>query len=159
MCKTFSLHSFWLNIHTRRSETIHTSKILIFRISLYSPSLKHLETPIALFSNFLKNSFWIYFWERAQAGEEQKERGTEDLKHAPRCWQQWSQCGAWTHKLWDHDLSQSWTFNWLSHPVPLFSNFYSPFTGFPLTSIKTKLSSDIGEYKITSLLYLVIAEI
>ena len=25
-------------------------------------------------------------------------------------------CGAWTHEPWDHDLSQSWTLNWLSHP-------------------------------------------
>ena len=27
-----------------------------------------------------------------------------------------AQCGAWTHELQDHDLSQSRTLNWLSHP-------------------------------------------
>ena len=52
---------------------------------------------------------------RAWAREGKRERGTEDLKWA-LCWQQRAWCGAWTQVLCDHDLSQRWMLNWLSHP-------------------------------------------
>ena len=42
----------------------------------------------------------LFIFERAQAGEWQRERGTEDLKRAP-CWQQRARYGAWTHELQD----------------------------------------------------------
>ena len=59
---------------------------------------------------FLKNL--CLFWEReresghVQAGEEQKEKERENPKQAPHC-QCRAQCRAWSHKLWDHDLSQN----------------------------------------------------
>ena len=71
--------------------------------------------------NFLWKTF-VYFWERerererayafAQVGEGQQERRTKDLK---LCWQQPAQCGAWTHKPQNHDLSQSRMLNRLSY--------------------------------------------
>ena len=64
---------------------------------------------------------FIYFWETMSAhtymrvGEEQREREAEDLKCTLH-WQQRAWCRAWTHKLWDHCLSQSRTLNPLCHP-------------------------------------------
>ena len=46
-----------------------------------------------------------------------RERETEDPKWA-LCWQQRAQCGARTHKLRKHDLSWTWTLNWLSYTAP-----------------------------------------
>ena len=59
----------------------------------------------------------LFIFESASRSQgEQRERGTEDLKWALR-WQQQAQHGAQTHKPpLDHDLSQSWTLNRLSHP-------------------------------------------
>ena len=62
---------------------------------------------------------FIYFWEkdRAQAGE-----GREKGRHRMRSGLQALSCqhtvqhGAWTHKQWDHDLSQSQTLNWAPQP-------------------------------------------
>ena len=42
-------------------------------------------------------------------------RGRQDPKWAPH-WQQRAQCGLELTTLQDHDLSQSQTLNWLSHP-------------------------------------------
>ena len=70
--------------------------------------------PIKLFFKFI-----YLFWEResesVQMGEGHGERGTEDPKWA-LCWQQRAQSGAQTHKPQDHDLSQNWMLNQLSHP-------------------------------------------
>ena len=51
-------------------------------------------------------------WAQVQAGEGQTERVTENLKP--------SWCRAWTHELWDHYLSWSWTLltDWATQ-VPL----------------------------------------
>ena len=71
-----------------------------------------------LFLTLVSTSFFYCLFlreERAWAGERQRERGTEDLRQAPP-WQQRAWWGAWTHKLWHHDLSQSQVLNWLSHP-------------------------------------------
>ena len=53
--------------------------------------------------------------ERKSKQGRSRERETEDLKKV-LYWQQRAQCGAWTHKPRDHDLSQSRMLNWLSHP-------------------------------------------
>ena len=69
---------------------------------------------------------FVYFWEterdRQWAGEGQIERERETGRHriqsrlhAVSC-QHRAQCGAWTHRPWDHDLSWSQTLNQLSHP-------------------------------------------
>ena len=61
---------------------------------------------------------YLFLRERVCVPHEQgtgRERGTEDSKWA-LCWQQRAWCRAWTHKLWDHDLSWSLIPNWLSHP-------------------------------------------
>ena len=52
-------------------------------------------------------------------------RGTEGLKWV-LCQQQWAGRGAWTHELWDHDVSWSRMLNWLSH------------TGAPLKRVLTE---------------------
>ena len=75
------------------------------------------------FYSFLKKFIYL-FWkrerERKWAGEGQIKRGAEDPKQA-FCWPQRVQCGAWTHELWDHDLShQSRMLNRLSHLGALF---------------------------------------
>ena len=54
---------------------------------------------------FLKKNIWGRAW----AEEGQTISGLTG-------WQQWAQCGAGTHKLQDHDLSQSRMVNQLSHP-------------------------------------------
>ena len=74
---------------------------------------------------------FIYFWERererdrVQLGEGQRERKTQNPKQALSC-QHRAWCGTQTHKPQDHDLSWSWTLNWLSHsgaPKVHFKNF------------------------------------
>ena len=65
--------------------------------------------------------FNVYFWEtereRLWAGEGQTQRETQNFKWAPGSMlSAQSPTRAWTHKLWNHDLSQSWTLNRLSHP-------------------------------------------
>ena len=67
------------------------------------------------FAHLVLGNYLFIFWERVQAGKGQRERGTEDLKRV-LCWQQQTRCG--TQEPWDHDLSQSWTLNGLSHPGP-----------------------------------------
>ena len=63
--------------------------------------------------------------ERALVAEGQRQRGSEDLKLAVS-WQQRAQCGAWTHKSRDYDLSWSLTLNQLSHPhAPSFPFSYN----------------------------------
>ena len=57
----------------------------------------------------------VYFWEREQARGKGRERGRQrDAKWALH-WQE-SSMWVWSHEPWDHDLSQSCTLNWLSHP-------------------------------------------
>ena len=65
---------------------------------------------------------FIYFWERQREHEQGRGRVRERGRH--RIWsrllalscQHRARCGAWTHELWDHDLSQSQMLNQLSHP-------------------------------------------
>ena len=73
--------------------------------------------------------------DRVWAGEGQRERHRiwsrfQSLSCQPR-----AQCGAQTHKPWDHDLSQSQTPNQLSHP------------GSPLSLSKTKAKNSQGLQK------------
>ena len=60
---------------------------------------------------------FINFWQRdrAWAGEQQRERETQNPKQAPGSELE-SQMQGWNSELWDHDLSWSWMLNWLSHP-------------------------------------------
>ena len=56
--------------------------------------------------------------ERVRAGEGQRETHTRRIRsrlQALSC-QHGARCGAWTHELQDHDLSRTWSLNWLSHP-------------------------------------------
>ena len=64
----------------------------------------------------------MLIFERERETECQQGRGRERGRHGIRsrlqalsC-QHRAQCGAQAHKPWDHDLSQSWTLNRLSHP-------------------------------------------
>ena len=45
-------------------------------------------------------------------GDTESEAGSRLLASGQR--KAW--CGAWTHKLWDHDPNWSRTLNWLNHP-------------------------------------------
>ena len=71
------------------------------------------------FLNFFK--FKVYLFLREREREREQGRGRETWRH--RIWsrrqslnrQHRAQCGAWTHKLWDHDLSWSRMLTQLSH--------------------------------------------
>ena len=90
------------------------------------PSALWLILPLGFFIFFFFN---VYLFLRGSewAGEGQTEGRTEDPKHA-LCWQQRAQRRAQPHKLWDHDLTWSWTLNWLSHPGAPGFFFFSFFT-------------------------------
>ena len=52
-----------------------------------------------------------------QRKDREREREMQNLKQAPGSGlSAQSRCRAWTPRPWDHDLSQSWTLNQLSHP-------------------------------------------
>ena len=84
-----------------------------------SPNLK--SFPLVLF--FL---MFIYFWKRERERERERERmsrgGAERGRHRIRSRLQALSCqhrarsGAWTHKLWDDDLSRSRMLNRLNDP-------------------------------------------
>ena len=59
---------------------------------------------------FLAVLIYYLFFERVSGG-----RGREKGDRGSEGWQQRAPPGAWTHKLWDRDLSRSWALNWLSH--------------------------------------------
>ena len=59
---------------------------------------------------------FIYFWQSAQSRGGVEREGDTESETSSRLCQHRTQHGAGTHEPWDHDLSQSWTFNWLSHP-------------------------------------------
>ena len=61
--------------------------------------------------------FWETDRDRARAGEGQREEETQNSNRlqALSC-QHRARCGARTREPRDHDLSQSRTLNWLSHP-------------------------------------------
>ena len=83
---------------------------------------------------FFKKFFltFIYFFEterdRAWMGEGQRERGRHRIQNrlqALSCRHR-ARSRAQTHRPRDHDLSRSWTLNWLSHPdAPKISVFCS----------------------------------
>ena len=63
---------------------------------------------------------FIYFWETETECEQGRGRGRgrhriRSKLRALSCHRR-ARCGTQTHGPWDHDLSQSWTFNRLSHP-------------------------------------------
>ena len=71
---------------------------------------------------FLICLMFVYFWERETdkvwAGEDQRERERDRIQSRLQVpsYEHRAGCGAQTHEPWDHDLSQSWTCNQLSHP-------------------------------------------
>ena len=77
--------------------------------------------------------FYLFFYclfLRERERERQQGRGRERGRHrlwnrlqAPSC-QHRAQCGAQTHELWNHDLSQSQALDQLSHPGVLKSFYF-----------------------------------
>ena len=83
--------------------------------------------PLYLFDLFIYLFLtFIYFWDRDRAWTGEGQRGRHRIWNrlqALSC-QHRARRGAQTHGPWDHDLSQSWLLNWLSHPgAPSFSTF------------------------------------
>ena len=77
-----------------------------------------------LFFYFFKSLFIFEKRERDRAwvGEGQRE-GDPESEAGSRLWAVSTEpdggCGAWTHKLWDHDLSQSWRLpSWATQASP-----------------------------------------
>ena len=76
-------------------------------------------TPLYSFCTYIIFLCFVYFWDRGR--QSMRRGGAERGRH--RIWsrlqalscQHRAQCGAWTHKPWNHDLSWSWTLNQLSH--------------------------------------------
>ena len=96
---------------------------------------RHFETAPFFFLIF----FFIFERER-----EERERASMSRRGTERegdtgcqqavCWQDWAQCGAQTHELWDYDLSWSQMLNRLSHPgAP--RDVYSLAVGYIFTEI------------------------
>ena len=80
---------------------------------------------------------FLFFREREKKRERGKERGRhriqsrlQALSHQHR-----AQHRAWTHELWDHDLSWNQTLNWLSHPG-------TPLCAFKIKSMYVIFSND-----------------
>ena len=78
----------------------------------------------SILMNFFYKSFFnvLFIFERERETECEQVSGRERGRHrirsrlvAPSC-QHRARYGAWTHELWEHDLSQSWMLNRLSHP-------------------------------------------
>ena len=107
-----------------------TLALIIFSVALWCVPFTLLITLIfysSAFTGFLLLFFWIfnvfiYFWRRETETEHERGRSRERGRH--RIWsrlqalshQHRARRRARTHKLWDHDLSRSWTLNRLSHP-------------------------------------------
>ena len=87
-----------------------------------SPSLS-VPPPLTLLLSKINLNFFfnVYLFLRQRETEHEQGRGRGE---GDRIWnrlqalscQHRARCGAWTHKLWDHDLSLSQTLNRLSHP-------------------------------------------
>ena len=99
----------------------HWTRCLEIRQVLYTSILPSLK----------KFFFYIYLFlrerDRAWAGEGKREE-TQNLKQAPGSEQVFSRarCGARTHELWDHDLSQSHLTDWATQGAPIFPSFLLP---------------------------------
>ena len=116
-CKSLSI-SLWISHRGKLS--MNFGCIIMFRgeKSIHSFLVHHL-TDIPEFIFFLLFLMFIHFlreteheWER---GRERERHRIQNKLQALRC-QHRAQHKAWTHKPWDHDLSQSWMLNQLSHP-------------------------------------------
>ena len=91
--------------------------------------------------------FNVYFWERERASKlgrgMVRERGRHRIwsrLQAPRC-QHRAQHGAWTHKPWDHDLSQSQMLSQLSYPgAPALLWFCDLYNSIPINYLFLSLS-------------------
>ena len=77
--------------------------------------LYQLNSPIKIKLTFI---YFLRDRERQREREKSRERGSHRFQsslQALSC-QHRVRCRPWTHELRDHDLNQSQTFNWLSHP-------------------------------------------
>ena len=85
---------------------------------LFKLQLMNIQHNISFRWTIWKWNFFLKFINlrnSANGWRAEREREREDPKQAPHC-QCKARCWAWTHKLWNHDLNWSRTFNWLSHP-------------------------------------------
>ena len=77
---------------------------------------------VRLINYFLFLKFLFIYWERGRERQREQGRGRERGRHGIRSRLRALSCphrarrGARPHELWDLDLSQSGTFNWLCHP-------------------------------------------
>ena len=81
-------------------------------------SLTNWATQAPAHKHFFKFLNILFILERERESRGGAERGRHRIWNrlqAPSC-QHRAQCGARTHRLWDHDLSRSWALNRLSHP-------------------------------------------
>ena len=129
LCPFFGHHEYLCT-----SICVHVFSFLL-GIYLRVKLLGHIVTLCNLLRNtciflFTYLFFNVYFWEREREREREsggrgRERGRHRIRsrfQTPSC-QHSAWCKAQTHKLWDHDLSQSRTLNQLSHPgVPMIMN-------------------------------------
>ena len=101
----------------------------MFRLELYYElQLQTYLLTTVTFICFLKPLFnvYSYFWERKKHRIWSR---LQALSCQHRAW-----CGAQTHELWDHDLSQSRMPDWLSHPGAPPTDMFKVFYSFPTLS-------------------------
>ena len=94
----------------RRKNKFFPLQIFIIKILNFQENWNNNTRNILLFFFFL---MFIHFWERERDRERERHRIQSRLQALSREHRPWH--GAWTHELWDHDLSQSQTLNRLSH--------------------------------------------
>ena len=136
----FLIHRFIVfieseNFHLYSSITFSTlsslrsaiTYILCYWKLSYSSLMLFLFCCCGFFFLFFLNVF-IYIEGERRGGEEQRGRHRIQCRLQSLNCQHRARCGAQTHELWDHDLSQGRTLNRLSHPgtpvvVLLLENF------------------------------------
>ena len=128
--KVHSTQSLWdsLSIYQIRVAGFNSFRVLKFH---------HYINPLwsaKLFHNHYLFFFNVYLFLRERWGHGVAKRGGQriwsKLYVDSRAW--WR---AWIHKLWDHDLSRSWTLNWLSHQGASMISFHTDVTKI-LNSLK-----------------------
>ena len=94
--------------------------LLVLRIS-WCPRKISVPRSLVNLGGFIFFNVYLFLRER-EGGRRDRRMGRERGRHRiwsnlqALSWRHRPHRGAQTHKLWDHDLSQSQALNWLSHP-------------------------------------------
>ena len=112
---------FWVVFHCMNI-SLFVYPFAFWQIFDYFQLLAFTNKFIWIFMYRFFQKIYLFIFEREGETESEWRRHRERGRHriqsrpqAPNC-QHRARCRARTHKPWDHDLSQSWLLNQLSHP-------------------------------------------